>query len=504
LEAVDTMIETSSPIELLNEKFNRNNLFLTTDSVELLRTQDQEKLDEFIEYSLENNITFVQRDHVESFFFPQIEEENPLEYKKEKLPLDNFVHAARPAIESDLRIVKDVTSKAVSEGTCKNFVTMFQSRYQKLSRMFRAKPSMRDFQNISVIRKMKARDDIKIVGMVTEYAVTRNGHIIVTLEDESGSVKAMVHSRNERLTELARSIMEDEVIGVTGTLGKDIIFVKDLEFPDIPVGRDLNRSDEDICVAITSDFHMGSDMFLETAFLRFIRWLNLKYSRQVELASKIQYVIVVGDLVDGVGVYPGQENDLAIADIREQYQKLSELLKMIPPHIKVVLLPGNHDATRIGEPQLPVLEEYAPDLYAAENMEMVGNPCFLELHSVKFLLYHGGSLFDFLAKQRQHDDASKPMVEMLKKRHLSPLYGNVPVIPLEEDLLVIDDVPDVFATGHIHVNAHSNYRGTTVLNAGCWMGQSEYQKTRNINPTPCKVPIFNLKTHNTTVMNFGG
>ena len=476
---------------------------MTTESWELLINQEEERLNEFIEYCERNNIVFVQRDNVESFFYPQVEEENPLEYRKEKLPLDNFVHAARPIIESDLRVVKDVTAKALSEGTCKNFVSMFQNRYQKLSRMFRAKPSMRDFQPISAIKKMKAKEEVKTVGMVTECAVTRNGHTMLTIEDESGSIKAMVHSRNEKLGEQARVVMEDEVIGVAGTLGKDIIFTKALEFPDIPVGRELNRSTEEICVAITSDLHVGSTTFLETAFLRFIRWLNLKYTRQAELASKVQYVIVVGDLVDGVGVYPGQENDLTIANIREQYKKAADLLNMIPPHMKIVLIPGNHDATRIGEPQLPILEEYAPDLYAMDNVDLVGNPCSLELHSVKFLLYHGGSLFDFLAKQKQHDDASRPMIEMLRKRHVSPLYGNVPVAPIEEDFLVIDEVPDVFATGHIHVNSHGNYRGTTVLNAGCWMSQSEYQKTRNINPTPCRVPIFDLKTHNTTVMNFG-
>lgn len=497
------MIETSSPITVMNEKFNRNNLFLTTDAGALLVTQNDEKLDEFIEYLKQNDIVFVGKEHIDSFFYPQVEEEAPLEYTKEKLPLDNFVHTVRPEIESDIRIIKDVTRKALSEGNCKNFVNMFQNRYEKLSRMFRVKPSMRDFQSLSMVKKLKIKDEVKTVGMVTECMVTRNNHVMLTLEDESDSMKVLIHHRNEALLEQAHTLLKDEVIGVTGVLGQDIIFANHLEFPDTPVGRELNRSEEDICVAITSDLHVGSTSFLEKYFLRFISWLNLKYAKKAEIASQVQYILVVGDLVDGIGVYPGQENDLTIRDIKEQYTKLTELLKLVPPHITLVLLPGNHDATRMGEPQLPVLEEYAPDLYSMENVKMVGNPCFLELHSVKFLLYHGGSLFDFLAKQTQHDDATVPMVEMLRKRHLCPLYGNVPVVPLEEDLLVIEDIPDVFATGHIHVNSHGSYRGTTVLNAGCWMDQSEYQKTRNINPTPCRVPIFNLKTHKTMVMNFG-
>jgi DNA polymerase II small subunit len=495
------MIESSSSIASINEKFNKHHLFLTTNSA--LPLVQQERLDEFIHYLKTHNITFVQKDHIDSFFYPQVERENPLQYEKENLPLDNFVHAARPEIEHDLRIIRDITAKAVSEGNCKDFVNMFQSRFEKLSRMFRAKPSMRDFQSISVVKKMKPRDQVKTVAIISEYVHTRNGNILMTIEDDKDSIKALIHHRNEKLMELAQMLMEDEVIGITGTLGQDIIFINQVEFPDIPVGRTLNKSTEDICVAITSDLHVGSKDFLEAAFLRFIRWLNLKYTRKAELASQIQYLLVAGDLIDGAGIYPGQENDLAILDIKEQYMKLTQLLKLVPQHIRIILIPGNHDATRLGEPQLPILEEYAPDLYSLENVEMVGNPCFMEIHSVKFLLYHGGSLFDFLAKQTQHDDASKPMIEMLKKRHLTPLYGNVPIAPLEEDLMVIEDVPDVLVTGHIHVNSHANYRGTTVLNAGCWMRQSDYQRTRNINPTPCKVPIFNLKTHNTTVMNFG-
>ncbi len=495
------MMEPSLSLELLNQKFNKNHLFLTTEAVEPLL--HQERLDDFIDYLKRNNIIFVDKNHIETFFYPKIEEENPLEYKKENLPLDDFVRPTLPQVQSDITILRDITGEAVSEGTCKNFVTMFQSRYEKLSRMFRAKPSMRDFQTIATVKKMKLKENVKTVGMVTEYATTRSHHVILTLEDESDSIKALIHSRNEALMEQARMVMEDEVIGATGTLGQDIIFVNHLEFPDIPGGRELNRAHEDICVAITSDMHVGSKMFLEAAFLRFIRWLNLKYSRQVELASMVKYLVIVGDLVDGVGIYPGQENDLAITSLKEQYAKLTELLKLVPPHITVILLPGNHDATRVGEPQLPILEEYAPLLYDMDNVSMVGNPCLLELHSVKLLLYHGGSLFDFLARQTQHDDASKPMVEMLRKRHLSPLYGNVPVVPLEEDFMIIEEVPDIFVTGHIHVNSHGSYRGTTVLNAGCWMSQSDYQKTRNIKPTPCRVPIFNLKSHNTTVMNFG-
>ena len=45
---------------------------------------------------------------------------------------------------------------------------------------------------------------------------------------------------------------------------------------------------------------------------------------------------MVGDSIDGVGIYPGQEKDLKIKDIKEQYVKLAEYYKRIPKHIEEV------------------------------------------------------------------------------------------------------------------------------------------------------------------------
>ena len=72
---------------------------------------------------------------------------------------------------------------------------------------------------------------------------------------------------------------------------------------------------------------------------------------QKELASQVKYVFVVGDLVDGVGIYPGKDKELTITDIYSQYEECATLLAKIPKHIKIIVCPGNHDAMRVAEPQ---------------------------------------------------------------------------------------------------------------------------------------------------------
>ena len=63
-------------------------------------------------------------------------------------------------------------------------------------------------------------------------------------------------------------------------------------------------------------------------------------------------VRVVGDNVDGVGVYPKQEKELEIKDIKEQYRKLAEFLGGIRNSITIIMCPGGlHDAVRLIEPQ---------------------------------------------------------------------------------------------------------------------------------------------------------
>ena len=85
------------------------------------------------------------------------------------------------------------------------------------------------------------------------------------------------------------------------------------------------------------------------------------------------------------------------------------------------------------------------------------------------------------------------MVHLLKARHLGPIYGgSTPIAPESEDMLVIDDVPDIFQTGHVHISGIETYKGVLLLNSG--KKQTGFQASVGITPTPGIAILVNLKT----------
>ena len=119
--------------------------------------------------------------------------------------------------------------------------------------------------------------------------------------------------------------MRDEVIGViaqkrAGPSENRLAICQNLIDPDVPRKE---RKEVDFGTVFTSDIHIGSSTFLEDAFVRFTRWLNGDYGNeeQREMANNVKYMIIGGDIVDGIGVYPNQDKELAIKDITAQYDE---------------------------------------------------------------------------------------------------------------------------------------------------------------------------------------
>jgi len=89
------------------------------------------------------------------------------------------------------------------------------------------------------------------------------------------------------------------------------------------------------------------------------------------------------------------------------------------------------------------------------------------------------------------------------RRHLAPIYGEkTPIAPEHQDYLVIDKIPDIFVTGHIHKTAVEIYRDITLLNASAWQAQTSYQKMRNFNPDPGKGIAMDLQSGAVKILNF--
>jgi len=279
-----------------------------------------------------------------------------------------------------------------------------------------------------------------------------------------------------------------------------------LYYPDISIQNSRHKSEEPICAAFLSDIHIGSKEFLEKQWLSFIKWVNgqMGNSRQREVAGKIKYIVIPGDVVDGIGIYPNQEKELLITNLYKQYEVLADYINKIPEHISIIIQPGNHDAVRPAEPQ-PAFEKEIQNLFSGNDITFVGNPCYFSIHGIEVLSYHGQSLLDFATniQHLKYNDPVEIMKIMLKKHHLAPSYGGyTPLAPEHKDYMIIDKIPDIFVTGHVHLATVGEYRGVKLINASSWQSQTSYQKMLNFIPDPAKIPIVNLKSGNITMMDF--
>ena len=325
------------------------------------------------------------------------------------------------------------------------------------------------------------------------------------IEDETGELTNCLLAKpkgddydKEHAQVIEAGLMPDDVIGISGSFSNDgnLFYVSDLHFPMQPKHQ-KKSSPYGVSVAFLSDIHVGSKTFLEAQWHKMMRWFN-----QDPLAKTIKYLILSGDCVDGVGIYPGQDKELSIPDLFNQYSEFAKLLELLPEWVECVMLPGNHDAVRPAEPQ----PTFAKDIQADYNAtKFVGNPCDFSLHGVRLLSYHGKSIDDFVAglKTVTYSEPVEAMRNMLRRRHLAPQWGGkTPLSPEPEDGLVIREVPDIFVTGHVHGHECIDFKGTTLVCSSTWQDQTSYQRMLGFQPKPCMLTVINLQTHASTSIPF--
>ncbi|WP_456365209.1 DNA-directed DNA polymerase II small subunit [Thermococcus sp.] len=425
-------------------------------------------------------------------------------------PKEGFSYRAAQ-IPNDYAVILDLTHLKVSPPKAKNasgkegevlvesYRSLFLSRVRKMRRILRENPEVGGVIDIGKLGYIPAGEQVTVIGLVNDKRESAKGYIL-EIEDATGIVKAFI-SRDKEDAGLVKGIMHDSVIGVQGQYsGRGIIFADRIYLPDVPKFRRKKPPlEEKVYAVLLSDIHVGSNKFCEKAFEKFLEWLNgnVENEAHAELVSRIKYLILAGDVVDGIGIYPGQYNELAIPDIFDQYEALANLLRNVPGHITMFIGPGNHDAARTALPQPGFYEEYAKPIFKLKNAVIISNPAVIRLHGRDFLISHGRGIEDVVTEVpgRDHHRPAEAMMELLKLRHLAPTFGEkVPLAPDPEDFLVIESVPDLFQAGHVHVLQHLTYNGVFVINTGTWQAQTEFQKMVNIVPTPAKVPIIDVET----------
>lgn len=416
-------------------------------------------------------------------------------------------HPFAKEVDANIKVVDDPGSRISSSGTFENYLAYFQDRFKQLERLLRQRMDVRSAASVIEAIKAPPNTRLKVIGMVTDKRESKQ-KTVLNIEDLKANATVLVpQNASQELQQKAHMLLLDQVICLSVVKSRsNLLIAEEIILPDI-AQRPQHKAALPVYAVLTSDMHIGSKLFTKEALHRFILWLNGKYGNEGmrQIASHVKYVLVAGDIIDGIGVYPNQAKELAIKDVHKQYRLASRYIEQIPDYIEVIVTPGNHDAPRKALPQPAIANTFLETLQESRGVYSLGSPCTLSLHGVEVLVYHGRSLDDVISTvpNMTHNHPERAMRLLLQSRHLAPLYGaKTPLSPESKDVLVIDRVPDIFHAGHIHALEYTNYRGVLIINSGCWQGQTDYMRKNGFMPTPAIVPVVNLQTLEVSTVPF--
>lgn len=413
-------------------------------------------------------------------------------------------------IDAKYEVLFDPTGRTASAEGADGYAALFASRFKKMRALFAGRPEAKSIKPISEVVPVggggAARPDFKsfgqaqgpgegggealVCGLVSERALDGES-VRVVIEDMTGQME--VSAFDEKVREAAAALLLDQFVVVRTARGRGRARIaKEIILPDIP-DRKQAKSETEAYAVFVSDLHVGSKLFMEDEFREFASWLGSEDGT----ARKVRFLMVGGDVVDGVGIYPNQEKELIQETLEEQLAKLDEMLALVPDRVEVFIITGNHDPGRRALPQPAIPEKYRGPLAGRRNVHMLGNPALVSLNGVKVLMFHGQSIDDIVKTMPgvSYDRPTKIMKYLLMARHVSPTYGAMtPIAPESEDMLVMEDVPDVFQTGHVHCMEVNHYKNVVMINAGTWQKQTAFQAGVGMTPTPGIAIALNLRT----------
>jgi len=243
--------------------------------------------------------------------------------------VDSTFYAYAKDIKANFEILEDSTGKLSSNGTLEEYLEYFQDRFKRIERLLRQRIDVKAATPILEALKSPAKTKLKIICMITEKRESKN-QMILSVEDLLGSTTVLVPQKApEEVRKKALLLLQDQVVCLAVIKTRSNLFLaEDIIFPEI--GRKTQqRAQEPVYAVLTSDLHIGSTKFQKEAFKRFILWLKGKYGNEQmqEIAGRVKYLLIAGDIVDGVGVYPNQAKELSIRDVHKNTILLRNIWK---------------------------------------------------------------------------------------------------------------------------------------------------------------------------------
>lgn len=156
-------------------------------------------------------------------------------------------------------------------------------------------------------------------------------------------------------------------------------------------------------------------------------------------------------------------SDLHLNERPEALEQVQEKLRALNPSYTFVL----GDVS----PRRDELEQFLNSLpgrvfFLKGELDACDAPdaCWVEVEGLKLLLMHGQHLEPYLKRGK----VSQILLNLLRSRHLHPLHVG------SSDPYLLEEVPDVLVTGHVHEATLTNYKGITLLSLGSALTQTKY------------------------------
>jgi DNA polymerase II small subunit len=429
-----------------------------------ISTLDSDKK-EYIIKSLKGYKGLVTKETIEQILMPKIEISN-------RIPAQDIT----PSIEIKSL---DIPSFKV-DSDIDAFINYYRNRFSRIKKFFRYS---NEYEIIEIDKLDDVEDgDYAIIGIIFDI-VDRNKYLQIHLEDLSGIKKFYISKNSNLYKEFRDELMLDDVIMIEGKKRGENFFIENILYPTLDQ-QTWPEIDFEFEALYISDLHFGSK-YLNRKYLDAV----LKYLK--EKNKYIKYIIIGGDIVDGVGVYPNQEKELEVLDIEKQYKLFNEFVEKLPDYLEIIVIPGNHDAVRRAEPSEPISNEL---IYT--DVHLLPNPAYFKIHGFLHLVYHGTSLDGYISSFPgiSYEKGYMAAIKMLKRRHLSSIHGKNIVAPLSIDHLVITDIPNIFQLGHIHKSFIKSYNNIYIVNSGTFQNQTPFQAKVGLIPDLGKYHVFNFKT----------
>lgn len=135
----------------------------------------------------------------------------------------------------DINVVPgtDITGESTCTGKIEDLAKYIQARFKILKNIVSRRPECRYWCTIEHAKEV--RKDITIIAMIYSLSKTKNGNLLIKLEDETGVCDGFINKTSPLINTV---LVTDEVVGLTGSFSAGGLFIIDrIYFPSVKKDR---------------------------------------------------------------------------------------------------------------------------------------------------------------------------------------------------------------------------------------------------------------------------